>query len=212
MNITRQLSAFVCRLGTTLALAGCAPVYEVRDEFIPPLDPSAVQCTYNCEQIEASCHQDCDRAYARCAEQAQAQAREILPAALEVYAARLEAYDHQQRLYDREYRDYREEKRQLDVSLDAAEHRCRKGERGACAEKKRLKKAKSDLWTDYYGPDGPLSEIPEQPARPTQAQEAARIHSERCHNDCGCMDRFKICYIGCGGRVETRRYCLENCE
>ena len=212
MKITKQCSAFLCGLGTALAVAGCAPVYEVRDEFIPPLDPSALQCTYDCQQIEASCHEACERTYARCAEQAAAQARESLPAALEVYAARLESYDRHQRLYDREYRDYREEKRELEVSLDAAERRCRKGDRAACADKKRLKKAKSDLWTDYHGPDGPLSEIPERPVQPTQAQEAARIRSERCHDDCACMDRFKVCYIGCGGRVASRRYCLENCD
>ena len=195
-----------------LALGGCGPVYELRDHYTPPLDPAGQQCIRGCEEQHSGCRLDCGHAYSACALEADEEAKEAYSRALEVYAAELETYGAEQALYDRDYQDYRDRKGELDQAYDRAKQRCRQQQPKACKEEDRLDDRRDRLRNDYYGTGGPLNQAPEAPDKPSLSEETARVRALRCESECGCQDGFKACYLGCGGQVETLRYCLENCD
>lgn len=195
-----------------LGLGGCGPVYELRDHYSPPLDPVGQECIRGCETQRNGCRLDCSRAYSSCAREADIEAKEAYSRALEVYAAEIETYGAEQALYDRDYQEYRDRKAELDQAHDRAKQRCRQREPKACAEEDRLDDQRDRLRDDYYGTGGPLNQTPEAPDKPSLSEETARVRALRCESECGCQESFKACYIGCGGQVETLRYCLENCD
>jgi hypothetical protein len=198
-----------------LALGGCGPVYELRDHYSPPLDRAGQECIRGCETQRNGCRLDCDRAYSSCAREADTEAKEAYSRALEVYAAEIETYGAEQALYDREYQEYRELKAELDDAYDRAKQRCRQREPKACGEEDRLDDQRDRLRKDYYGTGGPLNqkpEAPDKPDKPSLSEETDRFRALRCDSECGCQESFKACYIGCGGQVETLRYCVENCD
>ncbi len=193
-------------------LLGCGPRYEVRDVFVPPTSSTAQQCTRDCGQSRIDCRSVCRQAFSSCGQEAETEAQRSLATALEIYAAQLDAYDAQQRLYDREYAQYRSRKSALEKSYDHAKNRCYAGDQAACREKKQIKKERDNLRGDYYGFNGTLNETPQRPVKPTLAEETARIRADRCDADCSCQVDYKACYTGCGGRVESERYCVSNCD
>jgi hypothetical protein len=195
-----------------LAVGGCGPVYELRDHYSPPMDAAGQQCIRVCETQRSGCRLDCDRAYSSCAREADLEAKDAYSRALEVYAAELETHGAEQALYDRDYQEYRDQKGELDRAHDRAKQRCRRGESKACADADRLDGERDRLRDDYYGVGGPLRSEPKAPGKPSLSEETARVRALRCESECGCGESFKACYIGCGGRVETLRYCLENCD
>ena len=195
-----------------LTVGGCAPVYELRDHYSAPLDPAGQQCIRGCQTQRSGCRLECDRAYSSCAREADLEAKDAYSRALEVYAAELETHGAEQALYDRDYQEYREQKAELDRAHDRAKQRCRQREPKACAEEDRLDDERDRLRDDYYGVGGPLRSEPDAPDKPSLSEETARVRALRCESECGCQASFKACYISCGGRVETLRYCLENCD
>lgn len=195
-----------------LVTSGCGPVYELRDHYSPPLDPNGQHCIRHCESRRSDCRQECDRAYTGCARDADEEADDAYSRALEVYAAQIETYGAEHALYDHSYQQYRQEKSELDHAYDHAKHRCRKREPGACAEQDRIDHRRDDLRDEYYGYGGPLYKEPDKPEKPTLDAEIDRFRALRCDAECGCQDSFKSCYVSCGGKVETLRYCVENCD
>lgn len=208
MRIVQLFLLFMLLLG----LGGCGPVYELRDEYRPPAGASGKQCILDCEDRRSDCGSDCNRAYRRCVRHANEEAKDAYTQALEVYTAEMDAYRAEKTLYDREYHHYRHEKSKLDDAYDHAKKRCKQNDPRACAHKKRVDDQLDRLRQDYYGYEGPLHEEPEEPDKPSLEEETDRILALRCDQTCSCQADFKSCYIGCGGRVETHRYCVENCD
>lgn len=195
-----------------LSLSGCGPVYELRDQYTPPVDPVGQRCVRECESLRSGCSGECKLTFSRCTQGADEEAKEAYSRALEVYAAKLETYSAEKSLYDRTYAEYRDAKAELDGAYERAKQHCRQHDIQACAEKDRIDDRRDHLSDDYYGTGRPLHHEPKVPEKPSLEDETRRFRALRCDAECGCEKSFKACYIGCGGQVETKRYCIENCD
>jgi hypothetical protein len=54
---TKSVREFVgacCLLGL---VAGCGPIYDTRYHFVPPSDPSARSCIFQCENLKMQCEE-----------------------------------------------------------------------------------------------------------------------------------------------------------
>ena len=50
----------------------------------------------------------------------------------------------------------------------------------------------------------------QEPEEPT-LEEHIELYSEKCSMQCGCDDSYRTCYQGCGGNINSREVCIDNC-
>ena len=89
----------------------------------------------------------------------------------------------------------------LEYKKTEAEKKCKLNPQ-TCSEYKKNKKKIKKL----HHPQRPI-----KPYKPRLQDEIA--HAQKlCSLDCKCKDRYNLCYVSCGGTIDTRKICIENCN
>ncbi|MFW6323298.1 MAG: hypothetical protein ACOC02_06720 [Guyparkeria sp.] len=167
-------------------LAGCAaPRYATEVRYLPPATEAGQSCLRGCHTDMQACQADCQSRRQSCI-------AGIEPEVDAAFDQALRQYDAERRVYMRERQYY-----QLDRAMHFGLYR-----------DPFYYGYPSSFWlTDHYYDDPPVP--PEAPSR--EAIRAAVI-DEQCNLDCGCQAAFDQCYVGCGGQIERRVVCVENCD
>ena len=187
-----------------LFISGCAPQYAVKNIYIPPVGQKAKQCINECTNTRNECQSKCDLQYNQCINDAYERAKDIkaledieykkryniYKIAMDKY--RLKLYNWQNQ-YDSSYKDY-------NYFLD----KCRKKDSYACDRQRELR----------YTLDK-LSRIkPIHPKIPYKKSFEVIYDNEKrgCKNECGCQKDYDICFLNCGGEIQIKKICIENCK
>ncbi len=185
-----------------LTLTGCGPVYKVVHDYEPPQTPQGMQCVRDCEQDRQNCRYDCERSYNYCMEDARGQAEQSYADAKDRYIEELQRYNDDLEDMYREQRHAPGKIRDLREERAFYAEKCRAGKDKACDKKKYIDRQIDELANPTH---------PTEPSEPSYEDELARYQGQ-CSNECGCDDHFNNCYAGCGGRVTSRKVCVDNCE
>ena len=188
MRIPNGLSPVVPVLLIALAvlLAGCAgPRYATEVRYIPPASEAGQACLKGCQIDMQACQADCQSRRQSCI-------ANIEPRVDVAFEQALRQYEAERRVYMRERQFYRLDRT---LSFGFYHHPFYYG-------------YPDPFWyTDRYFDDPPVP-----PAAPSRAAIRERLVDEECNIDCGCQPAFDQCYVGCGGQVERRVVCIENCD
>lgn len=173
-------------LAAVVALSGCAgPRYATEVRYLPPTSQVGLSCLQGCQTDMQACQSDCQSRRQSCI-------AGIGPQVDAAFDQALRQYDAERRVYMRERQYY-----QLDRAMQFGLYR----------DPFYYGYPASFWFTDRFHDDPPIP--PEAPSR--EAIRAAVIDQE-CNIDCGCQAAFDQCYVGCGGQVERRVVCVENCD
>ncbi|MFO7808108.1 hypothetical protein [Guyparkeria sp.] len=178
--------ATLLALAAAVALAGCAgPRYATEVLYQPPTSQAGLSCLPGCQTDMQACQADCQSRRQSC----------IAGIGPQVDAA----FDQALRLYDAERRVYMRERQyyQLDRAMQFGLYR----------DPFYYGYPASFWYTDRFYDDPPVS-----PRPPSRDEIRAAVIDRECNIDCGCQSAFDQCYIGCGGQVERRVVCVENCD
>jgi len=177
-------------------LSACTPKYKVVKEYHPPkISSSSEVCIGLCATQRNVCETKCKDAFRSCQVKAHRVAKQRYAKKLQHYRQRLENYVDQvdDTQFDRSF---------INISYVGYGH-------PYYYHPRYQGYANNLFWYDpmpYYS-----SYMPEKPHKPSLAQEEHKAEAEMCDLECGCPQSFDNCYIGCGGQINAKRLCVENC-
>lgn len=178
-------SAFLLA-ASALVLSACAsPRYATEVRYVPPATEAGMACLQGCHVEMKACQADCQSRREACI-------AGIEPRVDVAFEEALKRYEVERQRYMRERQFY-----QLDHALNFGYYH----------------------HPFYYGYPGPFwytdrfyDDPPVPPAAPDRATIRKRVIDQHCNEPCGCQEGFDQCYVGCGGQVERRVVCIENCR
>ena len=167
-------------------LAGCAaPRFATEVRYLPPTTEAGRACLQGCKIEMQACQADCQSRRASCV-------AGIEPQVDTAFEQALRRYEAERRVYMRERQFYR-----LDRTLHF----------GFYSHPFYYGYPDPFWYTDRYFDDAPVP-----PEAPSRAAIRERLIDEQCNIECGCQATFDQCYVGCGGQVDRRVVCIENCD
>lgn len=197
MKILNEYRLFWQALAVLLVVGvvGCAagPRYATEVRYLPPSTEAGLACLQGCHIDMQACLADCESRRQACI-------AGIEPKVEVAFEQALRDYEAERRVYMRERQYY-----QLDRSLRFGAFRdpFYYGYPGS-----HYYGYPGPFWyTDYYFDHPPIP-----PVAPDRATIRSHLIEVECDLNCDCQDRFDQCYIGCGGQVERRVVCVENCN
>lgn len=185
-----------------LFISSCGPKYKVVKSYIPPKNEA---CLKRCKERLAECKKECLENYRKCLKESTERAKRVYEALYEDYRRSLEDYYARYREYLHALERFRWIERNLREDYSFYDRICKKfKDSEACRRRDYLKRLLKQL--PY---EGPL-----KPVRPTKPNYKAVLAEERmaCSCDCGCTKEYDLCFQACGGRIEVKRVCVENCQ
>ena len=183
--------------------SGCSsPKYKIEKIYYPPTDKA---CVDRCQKEFQKCQDTCQRNYNECLLKAPERAQKIYDQLEREYTQKLQEYYKQYRIYQNQLREREKIIERLKRDLKFYERLCAQyKDKEACYRKKNIKKALERL---KYN-------TPVAPQKPEEISFKEILDKERalCRCDCGCKEIFDACYQACGGKVEIKRICVEDCD
>ncbi|NPA57940.1 MAG: hypothetical protein GXN94_01470 [Aquificae bacterium] len=187
---------------TVFLISACSPKYRTEKVYYPPPDKS---CVERCIKDRLKCQSDCQDRYNRCLKQSVLRAERIYRQVEDQYEKELKRYYREYDLYLKKKGYAESQLKRLRQELDFYRRICsRYKDREACDRKKQLEKRLRYIKNKKLKP----------PAKPRKVSFDEILKQERkaCTCDCGCKEIYDACYQSCGGKVEVRKVCIENCD
>ncbi|MFP4639691.1 MAG: hypothetical protein ACLFMY_04545 [Guyparkeria sp.] len=181
-------AAVLLSVSAFLLSACAAPRYATEVRYAPPATEAGMTCLKGCHVELQACQADCQSRREACI-------AGIEPRVDAAFEEALKRYELERRHYMRERQFY-----QLDQALHFGfyHHPFYYGYPGY----------PGPFWsTDRYWDDPPVP-----PVAPDRAVIRAEVIDRHCNEPCGCQEAFDQCYVDCGGQVERRVVCIENCR
>ena len=182
--------------------SACSPRYKIIHDYIPPANDSGLACLQqHCHKDNLHCHSECQKNYNQCLNSQDKGVRKDFNLVLDKYYTNLELYQSDLELFYEKEKSFHSETKLLEHKKDQFLKKCKLDNEFCSEHKKYLKKLKN-LHQPY---------MPKKPDKPNLLEEISKAQ-QSCHSDCQCQDKYNTCYISCGGVVNTRKICLENCK
>lgn len=190
------------------------PVYKTKKVYIQPENQEGKACVEECRKTAKVCVADCKQAYERCYRYAPELTSKNISRARRKYKDQLAVYNEEIKAYDYERNKVERYRRGLQKQWRRYNERCTNvfDTPNACDRKRDIEWKLKDFELEY---SEFLRKEPKRPAKPNLPSEESLIQAIRnkvCKKDCGCRDQFERCFTPCGGRIETKKICVENCE
>ncbi len=183
-------------------MLSCGPKYKIVKTYIPPKDEA---CLKGCKRRLAECKNKCFENYRKCLKESADRAKKIYEVLYEDYKRSLEDYYFQYREYLFALERFRSIEYSLREDYKFYSRICSKyKDREACRRRDYLKRFLRNL--PYERPVKPV-----RPVKPDYRRILAK-ESKACNCDCRCTQEYNVCFQSCGGRIETKKICVENCD
>jgi len=186
-------------------ISACSPKYKIVHDYSAPNTESGLQCiNQQCQAENTQCQKSCSNKFDSCLvdeeEKAKNDFNKILDQyylTLESYQNKLEVFYYNEKLYHENIRLYKDNKQRA-----LEECAIKKVAKKHCSKYQRAVKS-------YH-----LNLRPNRPAKPYKPtlRRTTIEYQKVCKNSCQCNDHFNQCYVSCGGKVHTRKICIDNCE
>jgi len=185
------------------------PEYRTQTKAIRPQGPEGQECVADCEKKARISRTDCKKENDLCYQRAPKKAKQIYPEYRENYTAELELYLVEDKLYNRRKKQLYNEYKTREEDYELYNMYCAAGDASACRIKNKIK----DILFNLEKKNIELKKNkPNPPKKPTIKLLTKLIRKKYCKKDCDPKDQFKKCFIQCGGKIETTRICIKNCE
>lgn len=181
--------------GLVLFLSACSPVYEISYDYTPPSSKQGLQCLTQCNAIRKQCDNKCQAEYQRCAVDAEAEAKRLMPGLVAAYENAYDSWLFERRLYRWNVDRY---------------HFNRLHFTDRCMKNGNTRSACYSTFQGRFGYEPYFNDF--EPRRPSYSRTLAQIKEKRCSKECGCEKSYRLCYTSCGGTVNTRKTCVKNCQ
>ncbi len=173
-----------------LLFVGCSPKYRIVKTYHPPKS-GASSCLQSCELKLNNCKSHCEADFNRCKIKADQVAQKAYEQKLQSYHKALEAYASAVERYNME----------VDFAYVGyyGDPFCY---------------GRSPFYRGFfYDPFwySPRIYLPPKPKKPSLEQEKLKAEGQMCRLDCGCQEIYDRCFSGCGGEIEQKKVCIENC-
>ncbi|WP_457638655.1 hypothetical protein [Persephonella sp.] len=183
-------------------LASCSPKYKIEKVYYPPEDRV---CVEKCDKDYTECTAKCLEKHKECLKDSADRAEKIYRKLRDEYERLLSRYYRNYDLYTREMEIYEKNLSSLRKELKFYSRLCSQyKDKEACSRREKTRKKLKHLEANR----------PQPPEKPRQVNFEEILEKERkaCSCDCGCRDIYDACYQSCGGKVEIKKVCVENCD
>ncbi len=175
---------------TVIFISGCSPKYKIATDYIPPTSADAPVCLQSCEAKLKTCQSECQAKFEPCKLKANAHAKKVYNQKMANYVKELENYADVVEDYE-----FRMEMRYMRYGLY------------------------DYPFGPFYGVYDPFYIDPfpyyghntRKPRKPSLEAEELKAQAQMCNIDCGCSLSYDTCYKGCGGKIISKKICIENC-
>ena len=185
-------------------ISSCSPKYEVVYIYHPPETTEGRKCIEECKIKKINCNKRCNKERNICYKEAINLAKKIYEEKLREYNIEYKNYLEMYKNYKRELWEWKKRKSELESNYDYFARIC-SVEKKFCPEKEFYFKllAKQNV-------DKPIE--PEKPVKPNISKIIEKKKRKLCNLNCNCTDEFNICFQNCGGEIEIKKICVENCD
>lgn len=180
----------------------CSPKYKVEKIYHPPKDKA---CLDKCQQDFIKCENICTTNYKKCLKESIDRANKIYSKLRKEYEENLKNYYEAYRNYQKQFEIYQNLISSKQEQLKFYEKICSKyKDKDACYRRDMLRREIENL----------KRKKPIMPKKPIEVSYEDILKKERniCTCDCGCKELYDACYQSCGGYVEIKKICVENCD
>ncbi|NPA53318.1 MAG: hypothetical protein GXO21_01470 [Aquificae bacterium] len=184
-------------------LFSCSPKYEIKTIYKPPPTKKGKECIKICEKNFVECRNQCKKSHEKCLNEALKRAEDIYKKQLEDFKKEYEIFLKEYDRYLKEFSLWQETYIRLKEEYEFYKRRCFVDKKW-CDEMEYYK----DLirrW-EYKKPERPV-----KPQKPSY-QDILKQQQLLCDKDCQCKEIYDICFQNCGGRIEIKKICIENCK
>jgi hypothetical protein len=188
----------------SLFVVGCTPKYKVVHEYVTPYTSMGKMCANRCYIDRKNCEVNCGQKYDICAIDAQRVGEQNYNIALIEYHRLMHIWEVEKVQYDLKYDRYQSDKDMYEDEYKHYKELCKKDKNDHYSCKKRKFYKDKLRYLDY-------PTYPTKPYQPSLAKEVKNAKNSLCTKECGCMDRFHSCFSSCGGKVISKKVCIENC-
>lgn len=191
-------------IGFSTLMIACGPQYKIVHDYVPPENPLGLSCIQQqCANNQKVCQLECNDVFEMCMQRQEHQARADFPHLMEKYHAQMDTYHAEKALYNERYENYR-------LKLELLQDR-QKFSLNTCRQQRVAKKH----CRSYHQYQREINDMtrptrPYQPSKPSLKRNI-RQAQRQCSRDCRCDKMFNKCYVGCGGKVNSRKVCIKNC-
>ncbi len=192
-------------LSLSIFLFSCGgPTFNVAYKYVPPKDNK--NCLIRCKEEYNKCNLNCKKEYQNCLDDARKRAEEIYKKELENYSKELSTYNEAYTTYQRDLLEWNRNYRKLYKDYLFFKKECKKHKHDyyICDRKYQLEEALDTLNRTKPNP-------PEKPKKPNFSEILSELSSS-CSMDCGCDEKYRVCFTSCGGEVVPYKYCVKNCK
>ncbi len=186
-----------------LFLFSCSPKYEIKTIYKPPKTEEGKKCIQDCEKKLLICKKECAKGYENCLNESVKRAESIYKKELEDFKREYEIYLQEYDRYLKELSLWQDKYLRLKEDYEYYLRKCSL-DKNWCDEKEYYKKLLKD-W-EYRKPQKPV-----KPQKPSY-QNILKQQQNLCDKDCGCKEEYDICFQNCGGKIEIKKICVENCK
>ena len=192
---------------TLLLLNACSPRYEIKTIYTQPTTAQGKVCLKECNVKRETCQTHCNQKRDRCLERAKERAKENFPLVMDKYDNIMHQYEAEMNRYDGEISSWDREHLRLEQQFQTY--------RGLCNSKKDRKsyecRRASEVDDKLHSMKSTEPTPPTRPNKPLLHEEIKKAQKS-CSNKCGCQKEYDNCFISCGGTLDYKKFCVENCK
>ncbi len=188
----------------SLIAFSCSPRYEIIYIYHPPKDFQGKKCLEKCKSNKLKCKRDCLNRKRKCYKDAIRLAQDLYKERVEIYEKEYKNYLSSYKHYKDELKDWEYRKRELEQSYYYFDKLC-KSDKRFCGDKDFYYKLLIDWKTKRPYP-------PDKPKKPSLTEVINQQKNVLCNFSCGCEEDYNECFKECGGKIEIKKVCVENCD
>jgi len=187
-------------------LTACSPKYEIKTLYTLPTDTQGRSCVQTCSTERKLCQAHCNQKQDVCLIEAKQNAQNAYPELMREYQDVLAQYNDAMNQYESEFSTWKREERRVHQDFNHYQESCSHGPQNSyeCRRAGELDAALQSL--EEHQP-----QAVERPIKPSLNGEIKK-EQQYCSNECGCTKDYDNCFVSCGGQLQYKKFCIENCE
>ena len=192
---------------TALLFIACSPKYEIKTLYTQPTTNQGKVCVKECNVKRETCQVHCNQKRDNCLAQAKSRAKNKFSSLMDEYEHVMHGYEAEMNRYDGEIASWDREHIRLKQQFQTY--------RGLCDDKKDRKSYECRRARETDDKLSSLENIePTPPTRPNKPllSEEIKEAQKSCSNKCGCQKEYDNCFVSCGGTLDYKKFCIENCK
>ena len=192
---------------TALLFTACSPKYEIKTLYTQPTTNQGKSCVQTCNLKRETCQTHCNQKRDSCLDEAKKHAKKNFSSIMDEYEEIMHQYEAEVNRYEGEIASWDRKHLRLEQQFQTYRELCNSKKDRKSYECRRASEVDKEL--ESIEAIEPTS--PPRPNKP-QLQEEIKIAQKSCSNRCGCQKEYDTCFVSCGGTLDYKKFCVENCK